>query len=240
MTIKNALIFGASSGIGKALAQVLTANGYRVGLIARRLPLLIEIQQQIGNGAIVKQLDVTDTNQIPVIFNECLHELGSIDLIIYSAGTGFINPELEWDKEKQTIDVNVMGFAFVVNLAMHYFLAKGTGHLVNISSIAAIRGNGGAPAYGSSKSFQTNYFQGLRQKVNKMRMPITITDIQPGFVDTAMAQGPGLFWVASPEKAAQHIFSVIQKKRSHAYITKRWRLIAWLLKSLPDWVYNRI
>ena len=83
--MKNALIFGASSGIGNALAHVLSANGYRVGLIARRLPLLVEMQQQIGNETVVKQLDVTDTNQIPVIFNECLQELGDLDLIIYSS-----------------------------------------------------------------------------------------------------------------------------------------------------------
>ena len=238
--MKNALIFGASSGIGNALAHVLSANGYRVGLIARRLPLLVEMQQQIGNETVVKQLDVTDTNQIPVIFNECLQELGDLDLIIYSSGIGFINPSLDWEKEKQTVDVNVIGFTSVVNVAMQYFLSKGSGHVVNISSIAAIRGNGGAPAYGASKSYQTNYLQGLRQKVCKQRLSISITDIQPGFVDTAMAQGPGLFWVASPEKAAKQIFSAIQKKRSHAYITRRWRLIAWLLKILPDCIYNRL
>jgi len=71
-------------------------------------------------------------------------------------------------------------------------------------------------------------------------IPITVTDIQPGFVNTAMAQGEGLFWLATPEKAAQQIYEAIVNKRSRAYITKRWRIIAWLLKVLPDCLYNKI
>ena len=69
------------------------------------------------------------------------------------------------------------------------------GHIVGISSIAAIRGNGDAPAYNASKAFVSNYLEGIRQKVSKLNLNITVTDIQSGFVDTAMAKGEGLFWV---------------------------------------------
>ena len=69
---------------------------------------------------------------------------------------------------------------------------------------------------------------------------ITVTDIQPGFVDTAMAKAPNLFWVASPQKAAIQIYETIKKKKKHAYITKRWRLIAWALKLMPDFIYEKI
>ena len=68
--------------------------------------------------------------------------MGNIDLIIICAGTGFINPKLDWDKENETIAVNVAGFTAITNVAIHYFLKNGVGHLVNISSIAALRGNG--------------------------------------------------------------------------------------------------
>jgi short-subunit dehydrogenase len=71
-------------------------------------------------------------------------------------------------------------------------------------------------------------------------LPITITDIQAGFVDTPMAQGEGLFWVASPDKAAQQIYQAIRAKRKHSYITKRWRLIAWFFKFAPDAIYYRL
>jgi short-subunit dehydrogenase len=55
-----------------------------------------------------------------------------------------------------------------------------------------------------------------------------------------MAKGDGLFWVASPEKVAKQIFKAIESKKKHAYITKRWRIIAWLLKIMPAWLYNKL
>ncbi len=81
---------------------------------------------------------------------------------------------------------------------------------------------------------------GLRNKIAKQRLPITITDIQAGFVDTAMAQGEGLFWVAAPEEAARQIYQAIKGKKKHAYITRRWVLLAWLFKVIPDWIYDRV
>jgi short-subunit dehydrogenase len=129
--------------------------------------------------------------------------MDGVDLIIISAGTGFMNPELDWDKENKTIAINVTGFAAIANFAIHYFLKKGAGHLVNISSIAAMRGSGISPAYNASKAIESIYMDGLRNRIAKFGVPITITDIQPGFVDTAMARGEGLFWVASPKQAAK-------------------------------------
>ncbi len=132
------------------------------------------------------------------------------------------------------------GFAAIANAAIHHFLEKGSGHLVNISSIAALRGSGEASAYNASKAFESNYMDGLRNKIAKRRLPITITDIQAGFVDTAMAQGEGLFWVAAPEEAARQIYQAIKGKKKHAYITRRWVLLAWLFKVIPDWIYDRV
>jgi short-subunit dehydrogenase len=236
--MKKAIIIGASSGIGKALAKVLAGEGYTVGLAARRLALLLELQQEIGNQALVKQIDVTSQDAITRL-SEFIHEMDGVDLIIISAGIGFINSDLDWNKENETISVNVTGFAAIANVAVHYFLQKGSGHLVNISSIAALRGNASAPAYNASKAFESIYLDGLRQKIAKLHLPITITDIQPGFVNTAMAQGEGLFWVAPPEKAAKQIYQAIKEKKKHAYITKRWRLIAWFFKFAPDGIYYR-
>jgi short-subunit dehydrogenase len=238
--MKKAIIVGASSGIGRALAKSLARDGYRVGLAARRLPLLLELQQEIGTQAWVKQIDVAQTQEAISRFSELIRELEGVDLVIVSAGTGFINPELEWAKEQETIAVNVTGFTAIANVAMQHFLQKGAGHLVNISSIAALRGSRQAPAYNASKAFESNYMEGLRQKVANLRLPITITDIQPGFVDTAMAQGEGLFWIAPLEDATRQIYQAIQRKKKRAYITKRWRLIAWFFKLAPDSLFDRL
>lgn len=167
---------------------------------------MLELQKEIGGQTFVKQIDVSNPAEAMSRLSELIQEMGGVDLIVISAGTGFINPDLEWDKEDQTIAVNVSGFAALANVAMHHFLQRGTGHLVNISSLAAIRGNGTAPAYNASKAFESNYMGGLRQKIIKLSLPVTLTDIQPGFVDTAMAQGEGLFWIAPLEKAAKQIY----------------------------------
>jgi len=139
-----------------------------------------------------------------------------------------------------TIKTNVSGFAALVNVAMHHFTERGSGHLVGISSIAALRGGRESPAYNASKAFESNYLEGLRQKVRKSRLPITITDIKPGFVNTAMAKGEGIFWAAEPERAASQIYHVINRRKSSAYITRRWALVAWLIKLLPGFIYERL
>src|SRR3546814_6308751 len=103
-----------------------------------------------------------------------------------------------------------------LNIGMQHCLAQGTGHLVAISSIAGLRGGGDAPAYNASKAFVSNYMEGLRQNMARRGLPIATTDVRPGFVDTAMAKGDGLFWVASPEKAANQNYGAIRARKSHA------------------------
>lgn len=238
--MKRAIIVGASSGIGRELAKVLSQDGYSVGLTGRRIDLLISLQQELSAPSFVKHMDVSQTSEAMQHLEELICEMGGVDLVVISAGVGFINAEFEWEKEKTTIETNVTGFAAAANVAVKHFIQQSSGHLVGISSIAALRGSGATPAYNASKAFMSNYMEGLRQKVCKLKLPIIVTDIQPGLVDTAMAQGEGLFWVAPPEKAARQIYDVIKSGRKHAYVTKRWRGIAWLLKVAPDYIYNKM
>ena len=193
--MKKAVIIGASSGIGARLAGLLAEDGYTLGLVARRVHLLEELARSLPSRCFVRGIDVSAVPEAMEAFDGLLAEMGGVDLAIISAGTGFINPDLDWITEKETIDTNVTGFAAMANVAFRHFLAKGSGHLVAVSSIAALRGSGQAPAYNASKAFISNYMQGLRQKAAKAGAPILITDIRPGLVDTAMAKGDGLFWI---------------------------------------------
>jgi len=236
--MKKAIIVGASSGIGMELTRVLAKEGYALGICGRRVHLLEQLQNELPTKTLIQAIDITDPEALGQL-RELIEHMQGVDLIVISSGTGHIDPEIPWQKEKETIDTNVLGFSAMANVAWQHFKQQGSGHLVGISSIAAIRG-GEAPAYNASKAFVSNYLQGLRYHAGKSGLPITITDIQPGFVDTAMAQGEGLFWVASPSKAAHQIYAAIRKKRKHAYITKRWRLIAWMMRWMPDVVYNRL
>ena len=240
MDMKKAIIVGATSGIGKEMAKVLSQNNYVLGLVGRRVELLSELQREIPCKTHIKCIDVAQSPEAMSLLDELIKEMEAVDVIIISAGVGYINPDLNWTWEKETIDINVSGFTAVANVIFKHFCKQGFGHIVGISSIAAIRGNGDSPAYNASKAFISNYLEGLRQKAGKLGVPITITEIQPGFVDTAMAKGNGLFWVASPEKAAWQIYKAIKNKKKHAYITKRWGVIAWLLKVMPDWIYYKL
>jgi short-subunit dehydrogenase len=149
--MKRAIVIGASSGIGKELAIVLSQNGFAIGLMARRIDLLHELSGHLPNRAFSRQADISDYPQAMAILENLIEEMGGVDLIVISSGTGFINPDLDWAKEKETPDVNVIGFTTMANVAFRHFVKAGRGHLVGISSIVAIRGSGGAPAYSASK-----------------------------------------------------------------------------------------
>ncbi len=219
---------------------MLSQNGYAVGLTGRRVELLTALQNELSTESFVKPMDISQTDEAIRQLTELINEMNSVELVVISAGVGFINNEFEWEKEKATIETNVFGFAAVANVAVKHFLEQRAGHLVGISSIAALRGTGGAPAYNASKAFVSNYLEGLQQKCVKLKLPIVVTDVKPGFVDTTMAQGEGLFWVAPPEKAARQIYKINKARRNHAYVTKRWRLIGLLLKLMPNYIYNRM
>jgi len=238
--MEKAIIVGASSGIGKELAKILAGKGYAVGLAARRGELLLRIQKELPSRVYIKIMDVRNVDDTQKSLADLIAEMGGVDLVIISAGIGHVNLELDLGKEMETVATNVQGFTVVANIAFRHFLSQGGGHLVGISSIASIRGGADAPAYNASKAFISNYLQGLTQKAVKSGLPIWVTDIQPGFVDTDMAKGEGLFWVASVTKAAEQIYTAVARKRSHAYVTRRWRLVGWLLKGMPLFLYKRI
>lgn len=134
----------------------------------------------------------------------------------------------------QTVAVNVVGFTRAVNVAARTFMRQGHGHVVGISSIAGIRGSGIAPAYGASKAYMSTYLEALRGALSRTAPTVHVTDVLPGFVDTAMAKSPARFWVAPVDKAARQIADAIARHERRAIVTKRWRLVAWVLRMLPD------
>jgi len=238
--MKKALIIGASSGIGKALAENLLQQDYVVGVTGRREELLQSIQEKYLGKVFFKKLNVQDLSTCESVCNELVRQIGGLDLLIISAGIGEENKDLNFEIEHNVIKTNIEGFTCIAVWGMNFFKEQGYGHLVNISSIAGIRGNGLAPSYNATKAFQINYLEGLRLNANKTQSNIIVTDVRPGFVDTAMAKGEGIFWVASVEKAAEQIYAAIKRKKKVVYITKRWRLISYLLKALPYSILKNI
>lgn len=235
--VSKAIVIGTSSGIGRALAKQLAANGYEVGLAGRRVELMEELRREIDAPTHLKVMDLVRPQEARQALDELIEEMGDVELIVVNSGVGHTDPP--WEFELQIIQVNVTGFAAVANRAMTYFIERGSGHLVGISSISALRGL--RAAYSASKAFDSTYLEGLRLKADGLGLNIQVTDVKPGFVDTEMTAGrQGMFWVATPEEAARQIVTAIRKRKRHVYVTRRWRLMGWLMKVLPYPIVSRI
>jgi len=238
--MKKAIIVGATSGIGKCLAELLAKDDFRVGITGRRSTVLDQMKNEKPECYVTKTFDITQTAFIAEHLEDLTRELGGLDLLIISSGTGDLNDGIDFEIEKRTIDTNVSGFTAIADWAFNYFSSQNHGHLVAISSIAGLFGNHQAPGYAASKAYQINYLQGLRIKAYKSSLPVNITDIRPGFVDTSMAKGEKFFWMTSPEKASFQILKAILNKRKVVYITKRWVIIAFLFKFLPTSLLEKL
>lgn len=238
--MRKIVIIGATSGIGKTLAEVYAKTDAKIAIVGRREAKLREIASTCEDKYIYKVCDIIDTNILTNNLDEIYNNLGGIDLMIISAGVGELNPELTYQLEEPTLKTNVLGWTCIVDWTMKQFEKQGFGHLVSISSVGGLRGSGIAPAYNATKAFQINYIEGMHQKSNKLSKRIYITDIRPGFVDTAMAKGDGLFWVSPLGKAGKQIYIAIEKKRKIVYITRRWRFLAFVVKHIPSFIYRKM
>jgi short-subunit dehydrogenase len=235
----NIIIIGATSGIGYALAEAYLQAGWKVGATGRRLEALEPLRASAPDRAFVRRHDTTAPDSIATL-ESLVAEMGGADVVVYNSGVGIYNKNIDWEPEQTTIAVNVTGFTEVATWAYRYFRQRGGGQLVGVSSVASLRGGRTAPAYNASKAFISNYMEGLRQKARHHKLPFYVTDIRPGFVDTPMTQqNKNMFWVATPERAAQQIMSAIGRKARVAYITHRWVLYAWLSRLAPRWLYER-
>jgi len=165
--MKKAIIIGATSGIGKSLAELLLRDGFVVGVTGRRDGLFQSIQVQEINRIVFKKMDVQDLSTLEPICNELVRQIGGLDLLIISAGIGEENNNLNFDVENSVIKTNIQGFTCIADWALRYFKVQGYGHLVNISSIAGIRGNGIAPSYNATKAYQINYL-GVENKCKEI------------------------------------------------------------------------
>ncbi len=238
--MKKAIIVGATSGIGRQLAEKLIAENWSIAITGRRLDLLNEIKQKSNDRILIQEHDIRALDDSGEKMEFLFKALGKVDMVIVAAGMLELNQNLDLVKEDNMIQTNVLGVAKVYEFVFSKFKVQGYGHLVGISSIASIRGNRNFPAYSASKAFQANYLESLRCIIKNQKLNIKITDIQPGFVDTKMAIGDFVFWVVPLEKAANQIYSAIKQQKKKAYVSKRWKLIAWGMKIAPNWILEKV
>jgi decaprenylphospho-beta-D-erythro-pentofuranosid-2-ulose 2-reductase len=240
-----AIVVGASSGIGAALAVELGREGAAVALLARReseLAAVAEAVRQAGGRATSYPHDVTDYDSVPGLLERIEGDLGGLDLVVYAAGVmpEVVEGEYDFAKDRQMIEVNLLGAMAWFDLAAARFEARRAGTLVGISSIAGERGRRGAPGYGTSKAALTTYLEALRNRVS--RYGVNVVTAKPGFVDTVMTRGKkGLFWLVSPQQAAARILALAHRGSSASgFVPPRWGLVALIVRTIPSFVFRQL
>ena len=236
--MKKAIIIGASSGIGAEMAMQLSRKGYQLGLMARRENLLEDLVSNLEGEHQVMPIDLKNFEEAEQQMNQMIALLDDVDLIVLNSGVGAQEYQLDWIYQKQLIDVNVSGLVLMSTISMDYFIKRGRGHIVGISSIAAHVSSGLALTYCASKAFVSSYLNGLRSRVRNSKLPIIITTIEPGYVDTPMVKGSPP-WTAPVDKAVRQMITGIENKRQHIFITRRYRLVVWMIKLIPNWIIRR-
>ena len=241
---KKAIVMGATSGIGMEVAKRLASKGWQVGIAGRRTERL---QALMTDGiTCYQQIDVTSA-VAPTQLQQLIDKLGGMDLYFHSSGIGWQNNLLDIEKELKTVETNGMGFTRMVDTAFNWFAAhtpttenKHTYRIACITSIAGTKGLGAAPAYSATKRFQNHYLECLAQQARMRHLPISITDIRPGFVETALIAGSSYPLQLKPEVVAQHIVHAIEKKKEIKVIDWRYAILVFFWRLIPRWLWTRL
>ncbi|SFC19827.1 Short-chain dehydrogenase [Parapedobacter composti] len=235
------IIIGATSGIGRALAEIYVRNGWTVGVTGRRKELLDTLVAAHPGRVVAAAFDVTEEADCTDRLEALIAALGGVDVIVISAGGGAMNPPLDYELERATVELNVRAFTRLAVWAYHELSRRGGGQLAAITSVAGTRGSRQAPAYSATKAFQIAYLEGLQQKARNAGGQVRVTDIRPGFVKTKLVAGmPNRFWEADVERAARQIHQGLAGRKRVIYVTKRWRLVAWIYRIAPRWLLERL
>jgi short-subunit dehydrogenase len=242
---KRAVVVGASTGIGAAIARRLVKEGYVVAALARNKTqldkLVAEINKANESGAAAYEHDVTDLPSIPRTFQTVLKDLGGIDLLVYVAG---VMPKVEiaefnLEKDRSMIETNLLGAVAWLGSAAALFQRMRAGQLVGISSVAGDRGRVLNPGYNASKAGLDAYLEALRNRLT--RHGVHVLTVKPGFVDTEMLKSsPRRFGVISPERVAAGVWKAIRGRRQLVYLPWYWRWIMFAVKSAPSFIFRRL
>jgi short-subunit dehydrogenase len=249
-----ALIVGASSGMGAALARQLIAKDYRVALIARQRQRLDDLCRELNGGsgdsdmqagggpcAFAYEYDVRVTKGAPALFEHITRDIAPLRLVIYAAGTmPRITTGASFEDERDMVDVNLVGALRWLGLAADYFEREGSGTIVGISSVAGDRGRPGNGGYMASKAALSTYLDALRFRLRPRG--VRVVTAKPGYVATEMTAGLKLPepLTISADQAAQRILRAADKGRAIAYVPWYWSAIMWVVRTLPRGVVARL
>ena len=238
--MKRAIVMGASAGMGREVSKLLLADGWHLGIAARRVERLRELKREFPGHIVVQQIDVTDARASQQLL-ELIDLVGGVDLYFHASGIGKQNMNLLEDIENQTVQTNGMGFARMIGTVYRYMAAHQGGHIAVISSSAGTKGLGAAPSYSATKAFQNTYIQALEQQANMRGLNISFTDIRPGFVDTPLLGDEKHYpMLLKPERVAEDIVKAIRRKKHVLVIDWRYRILTFFWRLIPNALWRRL
>ena len=235
---KKIWITGASSGIGKSLAEKFASEGWKVAVSARRKGILDEMASNENISSY--PLDVTNQDQISNVFLNIINDFGNLDLCVFSSGT--YDPKLEQEinikQNKFVMETNFFGVLYCIKSVEKYFKDKKNGHISIVSSVAAYRGLPNSSGYGPSKAALTNLTESLYFDFKKYNVRISL--VSPGFIKTPLTDKNDfpMPFIKSPEFAAEKMFNGLTKgKAFEIHFPKALTLFLKFIRILPYKVY---
>lgn len=237
---RTAVVTGASSGIGRALAVALAARGARVGVTARRADRLADLTREItarGGTAAAAVADVADRSALHAAIRDLEAQLGPTDLLVANAGMSHHTgaAEMNVPQVEEITRVNFFGAVYAIEAVLPGMIQRRCGHVVGISSLAAFKGLPGAAAYCASKAAVNAYLEGLRIELRPSG--VAVTTVCPGFVNTPIvANNPKMPFLMEPDEAARRILRAVARRPG--MFSFPWPLA--LLMKLAKWAPDRL
>lgn len=236
----SAIVIGASSGIGREVVRQLASAGTRVVAVARREDRLVSLVQEFGTDKVLEIVhDVTAYEEVPARFQEACRWLGGLDLIVYASGVmpEVARDEFSFEKDREMIEVNVLGAIAWLNLAATRFQGVGRGSIVGIGSVAGDRGRAGQPIYNASKAALATYLEALRNRLAKHG--VKVATIKPGPTETEMTSHLHLKGAMSAADVAAIVIAKADRNGEH-YVKLTHRVIFAIIRLLPGSIFRKL
>ena len=240
-----AIIIGATSGIGRAVAIRLLEKGWTVGISGRRSDALEDIASRYER-AVPQQMDITTPDAVTTL-DSLLELVGPPDLFLHVSGVGYQNPALDEDRELLMVRTNCEGMVRIVTHFINY--VKSSGEYSNerkaqigvVTSVAGTAGLGVAPAYSATKKMQSTYLSALSQLVRMERLPVCLSDIRPGFVATEFLNPEKKYpMMITVDDAATHILKGLERKKRVIIFDWKYKCLTFIWKLIPRPIWERM
>jgi NADP-dependent 3-hydroxy acid dehydrogenase YdfG len=216
-------VTGGARGIGRAIAKALADRGMRVAIGDLDLDVAQETAQQLGNGVRAYSLDVTDETTFAVFLEAAEHDVGHLDVLVNNAGIMPTGPFLGERPEstRRQWEINIGGVVNGCRLVLPRFVERGSGHVINVSSVAGRTGYAGIASYSGTKFYVYGFSEGLRTELQGTGVDLTV--VMPGFVQTDLTAGIGearFFKRITPEDVAGGVVRAVERPRFDVFVPK--------------------